>query len=147
MNEKRNNMNRIFYSKVDWWYYVVIALCGWVMVDGFWVVDFIAAFMGMVTTWLTIQILTHMRYIITSDDMLIIEMGRPFPPVKIAITDIIAVKRSRSLLSSPALSLDRVKITYRSPKGAKKDICISPLKREEMMQVLKKRNPQIEINV
>ncbi len=140
-------MNRIFYSKVGWWYYVTIALMGGLMVYGFWVVDFITAFMGMASTWLVIQILTHLRYIITADDMLIIEMGRPFPPVRIAVKDIIAVKRSRSLLSSPALSLDRVKITYRTPKGTENSICISPLKREEMMQVLKKRHPQIIIEV
>ncbi len=126
---------------------MVIALVGASMVYGFWVVNFITAFVGMASTWLVIQILTHMRYVITSENMLIVEMGRPFPPVHIAIKDIVSVKRSNNPISSPALSMDRVEITYRSPKGDKQHIYLSPLKREEMMQVLKKRNPQINIEV
>ena len=142
-------MNRIFYSKVDVWYYLAIALMGALMVYGFWVTDFRYALIGMVFTWWLIQSLTHMKYTITSDNHLIIEVGRPFPPKQIPLDTILEVRRPRSMFcqSAAALSNDGIELVYRSPKGGKNYIRISPLKHEEMMQVLKKRNPQIEIEV
>ncbi len=142
-------MNRIFYSKVDWWYYLGIALMGVLMIYGFWVTDFKYALIGMVSTWWLIQSLTHMKYTITADNKLIIEVGRPFPPKQIPLDAILEVRRPRSMFcaSSAALSHDTIEVVYRSFNGGKNYICLSPLKREEMMQVLKKRNPQIEIEV
>lgn len=142
-------MNRIFYSKVDVWYYLGIALMGAMMIYGFWVTDFRYALIGMVSTWWLIQSLTHMKYTITANNRLIIEVGRPFPPKQIALDDILEVRRPHGIFcsSSAALSHSTIEIVYRCPKGAKNYIRISPLKREEMIQVLKKRNPQIEIEM
>ena len=87
-------MNRIFYSKVDGWYYVLIAFMGGWMVYLFWIKEIIVAFIFMAITSFMIRMLTSMRYIITSDDMLVIEYGLQFlKPIQIPVSDIVRIER------------------------------------------------------
>ena len=136
-------MNRIFYSKVDWWYYVLIAVMGGWMVYLFWIKEIIVAFIFMVITSFMIRMLTSMRYIVTSDDMLVIEYGLQFlKPVRIPLSDIVRIERKFNPISSPALSLDRIEVYFRKGKLVV-SVCISPKNREDMVRVLQKRNGQI----
>ena len=136
-------MNRIFYSKVDWWYYVLIAVMGGWMVYLFWIKEIIVAFIFMAITSFMIRMLTSMRYIVTSDDMLVIEYGLQFlKPVRIPLSDIVRIERKFNPISSPALSLDRIEVYFRKGKLVV-SVCISPKNREDMVRVLQKRNGQI----
>lgn len=136
-------MNRIFYSKVDWWYYVLIAVMGGWMVYLFWIKEIIVAFIFMVITSFMIRMLTSMRYIVTSDDMLVIEYGLQFlKPVRIPLSDIVRIERKFNPISSPALSLDRIEVYFRKGKLVV-SVCISPKNREDMVRMLQKRNGQI----
>ncbi|WP_251550601.1 PH domain-containing protein [Neobacillus muris] len=69
-------------------------------------------------------------------------VGGPFR-WKIDIMGIKGVRKSRNLLSSPALSLDRLEVTYEK-WGM---ILISPKKQEKFCETLKKINPNIEVNL
>lgn len=136
-------MNRIFYSKVDWWYYVLIAVMGGWMVYLFWIKEIIVAFIFMAITSFMIRMLTSMRYVVTSDDMLVIEYGLQFlKPVRIPLSDIVRIERKFNPISSPALSLDRIEVYFRKGKLVV-SVCISPKNREDMVRVLQKRNGQI----
>lgn len=136
-------MNRIFYSKVDWWYYVLIAVMGGWMVYLFWIKEIIVAFIFMAITSFMIRMLTSMRYVVTSDDMLVIEYGLQFlKPVRIPLSDIVRIERKFNPISSPALSLDRIEVYFRKDKLVV-SVCISPKNREDMVRVLQKRNGQI----
>ena len=136
-------MNRIFYSKVDWWYYVLIAVMGGWMVYLFWIKEIIVAFIFMAITSFMIRMLTSIRYIVTSDDMLVIEYGLQFlKPVRIPLSDIVRIERKFNPISSPALSLDRIEVYFRKGKLVV-SVCISPKNREDMVRVLQKRNGQI----
>ncbi|MBE6272631.1 MAG: hypothetical protein E7097_01900 [Bacteroides sp.] len=136
-------MNRIFYSKVDWWYYVLIAVMGGWMVYLFWIKEIIVAFIFMAITSFMIRMLTSMRYIVTSDDMLVIEYGLQFlKPVRIPLSDIVRIERKFNPISSPALSLDRIEVYFRKGKWVV-SVCISPKNREDMVRMLQKRNGQI----
>lgn len=136
-------MNRIFYSKVDWWYYVLIAVMGGWMVYLFWIKEIIVAFIFMAITSFMIRMLTSMRYIVTSDDMLVIEYGLQFlKPVRIPLSDIVRIERKFNPISSPALSLDRIEVYFRKGKLVV-SVCISPKNREDMVRMLQKRNGQI----
>ena len=136
-------MNRIFYSKVDWWYYVLIAVMGGWMVYLFWIKEIIVAFIFMAITSFMIRMLTSMRYIVTSDDMLVIEYGFQFlKPVRIPLSDIVRIERKFNPISSPALSLDRIEVYFRKGKLVV-SVCISPKNREDMVRMLQKRNGQI----
>ena len=87
-------MNRIFYSKVDWWYYVLIAVMGGWMVYLFWIKEIIVAFIFMAITSFMIRMLTSMRYVVTFDDMLVIEYGLQFlKPAQIPLSDIVRIER------------------------------------------------------
>ena len=136
-------MNRIFYSKVDWWYYVLIAVMGGWMVYLFWIKEIIVAFIFMAITSFMIRMLTSMRYVVTSDDMLVIEYGLQFlKPIRIPLSDIVRIERKFNPISSPALSLDRIEVYFRKGKLVV-SVCISPKNREDMVRVLQKRNGQI----
>ena len=136
-------MNRIFYSKVDWWYYVLIAVMGGWMVYLFWIKEIIVAFIFMAITSFMIRMLTSMRYVVTSDDMLVIEYGLQFlKPVRIPLSDIVRIERKFNPISSPALSLDRIEVYFRKDKLVV-SVCISPKNREDMVRMLQKRNGQI----
>ena len=136
-------MNRIFYSKVDWWYYVLIAVMGGWMVYLFWIKEIIVAFIFMAITSFMIRMLTSIRYIVTSDDMLVIEYGLQFlKPIRIPLSDIVRIERKFNPISSPALSLDRIEVYFRKGKLVV-SVCISPKNREDMVRMLQKRNGQI----
>ena len=136
-------MNRIFYSKVDWWYYVLIAVMGGWMVYLFWIKEIIVAFIFMAITSFMIRMLTSMRYVVSSDDMLVIEYGLQFlKPVRIPLSDIVRIERKFNPISSPALSLDRIEVYFRKGKLVV-SVCISPKNREDMVRMLQKRNGQI----
>lgn len=137
-------MNRIFYSKVDWWYYALIALVGGTMIYLFWVKEILLAFLFMAITSFKIRTLTGMRYVVTSDDKLVIEFGLPFlKPIEIPVSDIVRIERKFKLFSTPALSSDVIEVYCLSTQSKMNSVCISPKNREEMVKALQKRNGNI----
>ncbi len=63
------------------------------------------------------------KYILTPEQ-LTIDSG--FSNTLIPIKNIVKLNKTNSLLSSPALSLDRIKVTYLDANSKQKDIIISP---------------------
>jgi hypothetical protein len=98
---------------------------------------------GIITLVLTSAFVIHIfvttYYVITDDNYLIVKSGLLINK-KISIQDITSIKESNSILSSPALSFDRIEIKYKD--GA---ILISPKEKENFIQELKTRNPSIAI--
>ncbi|MFT4194101.1 PH domain-containing protein [Ottowia sp.] len=60
---------------------------------------------------------------------------------RIPLKDIRAVEPSRSWLSSPALSLDRLRIRH----GRAGQVLVSPKDRQAFVRALRRRNPHIQI--
>jgi Bacterial PH domain len=83
-------------------------------------------------TMLPLWILVATRYDLT-DDFLLIRSG-PFR-WRVAIADITSVAPTRNPLSSPALSLDRLRIDY----GQGRAIMISPSNRDDFVRALEAR--------
>lgn len=73
------------------------------------------------------------------EDQLIIRCGFLYRKT-IAIADIVSVKPSRNLLSSPAASLDRIEVRYRS----RDFVLLSPLDKQGFVRALKEINARIE---
>ncbi|MDR0384874.1 MAG: PH domain-containing protein [Prevotellaceae bacterium] len=65
--------------------------------------------------------------------------------VKIAVKDIVSVKRSYNPLSSPAASLKRLQICVRNQKFPY--LLISPVREHEFLDMLKSINSAIDIQV
>jgi hypothetical protein len=61
---------------------------------------------------------------------------------RIPLQEIKEIKRTRSPLSSPACSLDRMEIKY----GKSKRVMISPSDKENFIKMIMKKSPQIQLD-
>ena len=127
----------VFISKVDAWYYIAIVFV--VIISGIAFVDSIptmglGGMFGLLITMLIMD-LPLIWFLYTTDytltpDMLIVRCG-PFKR-KIPRDQIHSISPTRSLLSSPALSLDRLAIRW----GKHGYTMISPLEKEAFLREL-----------
>ena len=81
------------------------------------------------------------KYIISNSTLLI--KIWIFTLRKIDIKKIKRIRKSRSIISSPANSLDRIMVTFNKYD----EVLISPKNREEFLDSLKSVNPEIDISV
>lgn len=131
-----------FKSKVDTWLLIVllagVSLCAIAALEiysaeseiaGRWA---IVAGLGIVGVGLPVWILASTYYVMT-DTQLSVRCG-PFK-TSIPIRDIESVTPTRSPLSSPALSLDRLRIAY----GDRRTVMISPEHQDTFLRQLQAR--------
>lgn len=128
-----------FESKKDLWLGLFIwgsMIFGLVITikDGNWIaiISMVVALMFVAALWFGI-----VYYIV--DDILEIKVG-PFTS-KIPVKDIKSIKNTRNPISSAALSLDRIQITYGNSRVA----LISPKDKEEFIKELLKINNNISV--
>ena len=126
-----------FKSKVDGWFYAVIVFVVVIVASttiplfqqqdsrGLLIVTASLFFSVGIFIWLL-----KSTYYSVADDQLIVRCGpRTW---KIALSDIQSVRPSRSLLSAPALSLDRLKVCY----GNNQSILVSPQDKNKFIEAL-----------
>ena len=128
-----------FRSKVDWWLGLVLLAAPVVsLVAGLSAPESerVAAYGGtLVLAAVYLGLVFPMRYGI-SDGELVVRHGLVRQRIKLA--DITAVTPTRSPLSSPALSLDRLRITF--GKGFFKSVMISPADKRQFLVELALRS-------
>ncbi len=78
------------------------------------------------------------EYKLTNDQL---QVDSGFSVQKIEITDITYITPTRSMSSAPALSLDRIKISYQD-----EEILISPKDKSRFYREIRARNPRIVID-
>lgn len=61
----------------------------------------------------------------------------------VPIAEITNIRRSRNVLASPALSLDRIEIVFSSPADS---VLISPCRKKDFLNDLKAVNPNIDVS-
>jgi Mn2+/Fe2+ NRAMP family transporter len=132
-------MDRVFKSKVGWWYHLAILLIAAGCVASILKARIDAIIISLLIAMLVIHILLNTWYKITEDGMLIAHCSI-FPEKKIAISEISAIGSTVMPISSYALSLDRL-IIYKSDKYW---LLISPVDKKEFINQLKKINPTIK---
>ena len=128
-----------FFSRVDLWFYLVPLIFVYPLyqsiIAGEWLETLIVAlFLCLVLS------LLYCKYSI-DDQSLRVQCG-PFPYPKIQIQDIVSIRKTRSILSSPALSLDRSAVTSR--KG--RFLIISPKDRVAFIQAILAINPDVKVD-
>ncbi len=126
-----------FRSAVDWWYYAVVIGAAAVALAA--VVPILGADKGMLTALalgtlvvavgLPLWLLLTTSYRVDSHSVQV--RSGPFR-WNIPIGEIQSVRESRSVLSSPALSLRRIEITY----GRGRRILLSPADREGFLKAI-----------
>lgn len=98
---------------------------------------------GLLVCCLLIFMIINIKYKI-QQSILKIYYGVPFFPVALDINNIQTIKKTKSLLASPAASItQRIEIDY----GSYQSIVISPKNSHEFVKDLLKINPSIKTNV
>lgn len=88
-----------------------------------------------------VRMLFTIRYVVEKNQLLIFSgIGKPFA---IAISEIKSVEASRSPISSPAASLERLEIAY----GKYDAVYISPYDRKGLVRALLNINPSIKVKL
>ena len=125
-------MNRKFKSAVDWWFYAVILVVPIAVTPvvfkepaSLLVVAIVLAISLVLPIWLLLA-----TYYVVSDERLVIRSG-PFRWI-INRKDITKIERTNSPLSSPALSLNRLRIEY----GNGRAVLVSPIELDEFIDLI-----------
>jgi hypothetical protein len=139
--------DRVFRSAVDWWLAVlvfgavissplvvvvatIINWPGWVEAIGNMAIGLIAPAIVFTVAW-------PIDYTFTGDD-LVVRAGL-FLRWRVPISGIERIEQTRNPLSSPAMSLNRLRITYRADRGGPGEMMISPVRRDEFLTELERR--------
>lgn len=130
---------RVFKSKIDWWFGLILVypifLSIKAMLEGEWIG--LLGLTGVVGFILILSMTT--RYIINENQLIV--KSTWIVNERIDISKITKVEKSNSILSSPALSLDRLLVRYNKYD----EVLISPKEKKEFIDELLKINPTVEI--
>ena len=130
---------KIFKSKIDWWFGLILVypifLSITALLEGEWI-----GLLGLTGVVGFILILSKTTQYIINENQLVVK-STWIVNERIDISKITKVEKSNSILSSPALSLDRLLVRYNKYD----EILISPKEKIEFIDELLKINPNIEI--
>jgi len=130
---------KIFKSKIDWWFGLILVypifLSVKAMLEGEWI-----GLLGLTGVVGFILILSKTTQYIINENQLVIK-STWIVNERIDISKITKIEKSNSILSSPALSLDRLLVRYNKYD----EVLISPRDKTEFIDELLKINPAIEI--
>lgn len=129
-------MKKVFKSKVDAWLVCVILCCTIVPLSPLLYLDFsvIALCIVIATVALITIPLFCIRYII-EDKSLKIKCGHLFSQ-EFPLDDLLSIKATRTFLSAPAASIDRLELKFRN-----KSVIISPKDKIEFIDRIKESCP------
>ena len=130
---------RVFKSKIDWWFGLILVypifLSVKALLEGEWI-----GLLGLTGVVGFILILSKTTQYIINENQLIVK-STWIVNERIDISKIKKIEKSNSILSSPALSLDRLLVRYNKYD----EVLISPKEKKEFIDELLKINPAIEI--
>jgi hypothetical protein len=132
----------MYKSKIDYWLIILLSVVfGGIVIqmiiDQFWY--------GLGIVIIPILFIGHMftkTYYLLTEKELVIKCGFAFKKV-LQIKDIRKISESSDLISSPALSIDRLEILYNKFDS----VLISPKKKYEFIEALKILKPDIEVKL
>lgn len=132
---------QVFKSKVDWWlglpliYPIFLSITS--IVDDEWY-----GYMGLFIIILLIIIASKVTKYIISENQLTIQCFF-YVNAKIDILKIKKIEKTNTILGSPALSFDRIRINYNKYD----EIFISPKEKQTFINQLLEINPNIQISI
>ena len=130
---------KIFKSKIDWWFGLILVypifLSVKALLEGEWI-----GLLGLTGVVGFILILSKTTQYIINENQLVVK-STWIVNERIDISKITKVEKSNSILSSPALSLDRLLVRYNKYD----EVLISPKEKKQFIDELLKINPNIEI--
>jgi len=138
-------MHKVYRSKIDWWLGLVISV-GVIVILGSSVALLVSPPQdGLPNVWIGLGmlamaafmgwILFSVYYVITANDLLV---RAAFFRWRIPLDQITEVYPTHNPLSSPALSLDRLRVNYKRPSGRTWWVMISPKEQKKFLNDLAK---------
>ena len=132
---------KLFKSKIGWWYYCLMAF-----VTVLFVLSFVPSanwLMAVITALSTFEVweTAFNTYYVVSGGLLKVRCGM-FCKVEVKVESIRSIESTHTFLSSAALSFDRLRITYNKYD----EVTVSPKRKVEFVEMLKKANPQIIVS-
>lgn len=132
---------KVYKSKIDWWlglpliYPILISVQS--MIEGDWL-----GYLGLIViVFIVFFVSNTTKYIINENKLIVKSMW--IVNNKIDISEIRIIEKTNSVLSSPALSLDRLAIKYNKFD----DVYISPKDKQSFINDLLDINPEIEVKI
>ena len=132
---------KIYKSKVDWWLGLVLVYPIFRSVASIIEGEWIGYIVILLCLLFIVFISKSTRYIISENHLIVKCMF--IVNDKIEISKIRKIEKTNSILSSPALSLDRIAIKFNKYD----EVYISPKERQAFIDELLKINPEIESNI
>lgn len=132
-------MKQTFFSRVDLWYYLVPLIFIYPMYETITTGDWQTTLVVVLTLCLVLSML-YCTYSVDGQSLRV-QCG-PFPYPKMKIQDIVSIRKTRSMWSAPALSLDRIAVTSRNGRI----LVISPKDRVAFIQAILAINPDIKVD-
>lgn len=139
----------IYHSKIDHWIWVfsttIIFSCIFVPIiiesskDWIFIVSLIAS--ALIPILIIINIYTNTYYSINESSLILRVKSGIFFDSKYDINKITRIRNTHSILSAPALSLDRIEVTI----GQYNNVVISPENKEKFINQITSLNPNIKI--
>ena len=136
-------MDRTFHSKVDWWYWLLMAVTAFLLFDFFWFHYTIATILVAIVMIFEIEMLIHTRYIVTDNGKLQIETGRFVADKTILLDCITCMREIKSFTVAPALSVHRIEIKYQNENKVER-VCVSPQNISEFLRWIEKKRKNEE---
>ena len=135
MNEK------VYKSKIDWWLGLPLVYPIFRSIQSIFEGEWYGYLVLLLTLLLIVFISKSTRYIITEN--LLIVKCMFIVNDRIEISKIRKIEKTNSILSSPALSLDRIAIKFNKFD----EVYISPKEKQAFVEELLNVNPDIEIKI
>ena len=132
---------QVFKSKVDWWLGLPLIYPIFLSITSI-VVDEWYGYMGLFIIILLIIIASKVTKYIISENQLTIQCFF-YVNAKINILKIKTIEKTNSIVSSPALSFDRIRINYNKYD----EIFISPKEKQHFINQLLEINPKIQVSI
>ncbi len=124
-----------FKSKVDWWILLILILaCLFITSIIFWEFNWVSLILAITVDFFILDTLFNTSYTISGSELIV--KSSVFMKSSIDIKSIRSIVRTNSILSAPALSLDRICIKYNQYD----EIIISPKDLEGFINRLKNVN-------
>ena len=132
---------KVYKSKIDWWlglpllYPIFLSVSS--MIEGKWM-----GYIGISVIILLIFFISKTTRYIKNENQLIVK-SMFIVNERIEINKIRKIEKTNSILSSPALSLDRIAVQYNKFD----EVYISPKEKQLFVEELLKINPEIEVRI
>ena len=131
-------MNRVFHSKITWYNYFYLLVLSGTTIALLWEKQIIIGVILMLLLIVLIERIIHTTYTVTANGELILSYGRFTKQKTVLVSKITQIERIKTLKAGKFYLTKYLFIIYNGGF-----IAVTPVKEDEMIEYLVKKNPEI----